>query len=377
MFLTLNWRKNSSNSTNYDGLTDIIEENSSKLQLLPLPFLIAILVTIFLVGFIGNTLVVVIILRKRRMQKYTTNWLILNLAIADLAVSSFCVPLYAPLVLTQTWNYDKVFCSVYYPLGTATLLASVFTLVVLTCTRFWAIRYPFRKQISVYTAKVLIVLIWVFSFTLVLPLITILKYDEDNTVCYEQSNKSCREFYTLCLFLFGYALPLFIITIAYSYIIYELVPKKKPFCGCYRDHRQLKENKNVIKLSFVITITFAMCVLPNQIVWLFHKFGNFAQYKYKNDIRLGTHILLFMNSALNPIVYNVFSTKFRKGLKELCSALCSGCRFENSRTKHSRSSTVRTILANEQQESLVVKSPGTNELKKQDWMTVYEMNVCR
>ena len=198
---TLNWEINCSNLLGDTGYwhESCKPEYAKQTQYLPLPLVICLLVLIHITGFVGNTTVVVIIVKKRRMQTYT-NWLILNLAVADLAVAVFCIPLDIPLVVTQKWVYGKFFCSVYYPIGTATLLGSVLTLVTLTYTRFWAIRYPFRVQATVFIAKILIALIWAFSFALVIPLVLILKYDNKYEVCYESWSPSKRRIYTLFIF---------------------------------------------------------------------------------------------------------------------------------------------------------------------------------
>ena len=94
------------------------------------------------------------------MQTYT-NLMILNLAVSDLAVTVFCIPLDIPLLVEEKWIYGKVFCSLYYPIGSAQLFSSVFTLVNLTYVRFYAICYPFNEQPSMVHAKVTIIIIMI------------------------------------------------------------------------------------------------------------------------------------------------------------------------------------------------------------------------
>ena len=87
--------------------------------------------------------------------------MILNLAVSDLAVTVFCIPLDIPLLVEEKWIYGKVFCSLYYPIGSAQLFSSVFTLVNLTYVRFYAICYPFNEQPSMVHAKVTIIIIMI------------------------------------------------------------------------------------------------------------------------------------------------------------------------------------------------------------------------
>ena len=62
-----------------------------------------------------------------------TNCLILNLAVADLSVALICIPLEIPLELNGfVWIYGNTFCMMFYPLQSATIFASAFTLGKLT-----------------------------------------------------------------------------------------------------------------------------------------------------------------------------------------------------------------------------------------------------
>ena len=103
------------------------------------------LLLIFFCSVVGNMFVVVVILLERKMKTFT-NWMILNLAVADLAVGLFCIPLEIPLELKHKWLYGKVFCKLFYPLQSSIVYASVLTLAVTSCSRYYAIAFPFRPQ---------------------------------------------------------------------------------------------------------------------------------------------------------------------------------------------------------------------------------------
>ena len=126
---------------------------------------------IFVISVFGNSVVTTVVCRKRRMQT-ATNWLIVNLALSDLAVTLICIPLEIPLFLNgQKWPYGGFFCRMLYPLQTMTVYLSVFTLVALSLSRYWAIVYPMRRQPSVKHAKICIGVIWLLGFAAVIPYI--------------------------------------------------------------------------------------------------------------------------------------------------------------------------------------------------------------
>ena len=134
---------------------------------LPVHVIIFALVLILLISFVGNSIVALVIIRKRKMKTFT-NWLILNLAVADLSVALICIPLEIPLELNNfTWIYGSALCKALYPLESMTIFASAFLLVGLSCSRYWAIVYPFKKQPTLTMAKTIVLLIWFTSFVLV------------------------------------------------------------------------------------------------------------------------------------------------------------------------------------------------------------------
>ena len=79
----------------------------------------------------------------------------------------------------------------------------------------------------------------------------------------------------------------------------------------------MRENRKLIKLAVAVTVSFAVCVLPNQLVFLLHEFGHLDHFDHGADLQLGSHLLLFLNSALNPILYNAFGENFRREFKKL------------------------------------------------------------
>ena len=318
---------NSSNWSNSSNCSvDSLNHNTCGMQhhpnrsSIPLQLVITLMILIHIVGLFGNAIVLFIVASKQTMQSYT-NWMFLNLACSDLAVVLFCIPLDIPLIINQKWIYGKFFCSVYYPIGTTPLLSSVFTLVSIAYTRYWSIVKPFGKQASVCHAKVTIIVIWAISFVFSVPVIIILRYNSEYQYCYESWKHSSRRIYTITIFLCGYALPLAIITNAYVFIVYEVLLQEKRAILSYRDARRCKENRTLMKLSLVVIVTFAVCILPNQIVFIMYEFGDLAQNRYYVDIRLASNLMLFLNSALNPIIYNVFSETFREEFHDLITGV--------------------------------------------------------
>lgn len=122
---------------NSSNLTENHGNNNNKMAFgyhIPMQIVVTLLIILFLVNFIGNVIVVLIIAKKRRMQTFT-NWLLMNLAIADLSVAVICIPLEIPIEIKGYWIYGRVFCKIFFPIQTMSIYGSVFTLVVLSFSR--------------------------------------------------------------------------------------------------------------------------------------------------------------------------------------------------------------------------------------------------
>ena len=285
--------------------------------------MVAFLIIIMVVALCGNLIVVVVVTKKRRMQTFT-NWMILNLSIADLWVALLSIPLEIPMELNNgVWIYGKTFCSIFYPLQTSSVYGSVFTLVALSFSRFWAIVKPFNRQPNILVAKILIVIIWICSFVVVIPYMSVLNYSEDSNgkqTCEEKWTDKQRRTYTIAIFLFQYVFPLTIISMAYIYIIRELCYRKKADNNNCR--RKQQETKKVVKLLCIITLTFAVCVLPYHIFGLCSEFGAVSKNEKTIYItKIACYLILYTHSAINPIIYNIFNTEFRSSFKDLYRTL--------------------------------------------------------
>lgn len=91
---------------------------------------------IFLLGTVGNCLVLAVLIRNGQMNIKTTNMFILNLAVADLCFILFCVPLQATIYAMDEWLFGTVVCKVVHFIIYLTMYASVLTLTAVSLDRY-------------------------------------------------------------------------------------------------------------------------------------------------------------------------------------------------------------------------------------------------
>lgn len=126
-------------------------------------------VIIFVTSVFANVLVCTVILRRKKM-KTVTNYFILNLAVADLTLTSVCIPFDIPVQeLHYCWPYGSLMCKILYPLQTFLLFASAYTLTAVSLARQRAIVHPWKKQLTKTGAKVSMVCIWLLAIIPVMP----------------------------------------------------------------------------------------------------------------------------------------------------------------------------------------------------------------
>lgn len=275
---------------------------------------------IFLISVIGNTLVCVVIARRRRMRT-VTNFFVLNLAASDLAITCICIPFDIPVQENNyQWPYGGFFCKLLYPLQTVAMFASIFTLTAVSLNRFWAIVYPLRKQMAKKHAIVVIVVIWIVCILLTVPYMMVLNLDKTTMECIEYwPGINYRKAYTASLFALQYILPLSVITIAYLKIGLELKTcasvKNALAVNAVLHNVHRNEARKVVRMLIVVTLLFAICVLPNNVMWLWLDFGNGNSYPHFWDLVAFTNIILFSNSAANPLAYTICHENFREEFK--------------------------------------------------------------
>lgn len=90
---------------------------------------------IFVISVIGNTLVCLVIARTPRMRT-TRNFLLVNLAVADLTVALLCIPFEVALKITYPrWPLGSAMCKILWPTMTSVTTCSSATLVAISYDR--------------------------------------------------------------------------------------------------------------------------------------------------------------------------------------------------------------------------------------------------
>ncbi|KAL2309236.1 hypothetical protein Nmel_005421 [Mimus melanotis] len=277
---------------------------------------------IFLVGTVGNGLVLAVLLWNGQVKYSTTNLFILNLAVADLCFIICCVPFQATIYTLDGWLFGAFACKAVHFFIYLTMYASSFTLAAVSVDRYLAIRYPLKSRDlrTSRNAGVAIVVIWSLSLLFAGPYLSyyqIIHY-HGVPICVPIWEDQRRKVLDIITFVFGYLLPVTVMSLAYTRTIKFLWTSVDPI---ERISESRKAKSKVTKMIVTVAILFCLCWLPHHLVILCFWFGHFPFNQATYAFRLASHCLSYTNSCLNPIVYALISKHFRKRFKQAFTCL--------------------------------------------------------
>ncbi|KAK2575736.1 hypothetical protein KPH14_012123 [Odynerus spinipes] len=325
--------------------------------------MIAVHSIIFITGLVGNSLVCLAVCRNHSMRT-VTNYFIVNLAVADLLVILMCLP---PTVLwdvTETWFLGLKLCKIIPYLQTVSVSVSVLTLTCISIDRWYAICYPLKFRSTTRWAKTVIFVIWTVSFLFDIPdiifLHTIPPSSEVNTIIYTQcdstlSHKNQATFWAI-KFTFLYIGPLIFMTVAYWQIVHVLwrnnIPGHNlssevcqmgeiPSTGVGNPEGQLRSRRKAAKMLITIVLIFAICYFPVHVCSILKYAVLLPGGEWSVKASLSIHGLCYINSAVNPLIYNFMSGKFRRQFKRAFPCF----KKRKSRTRKSRIANITSYFA--------------------------------
>ncbi|XP_068753067.1 tachykinin-like peptides receptor 86C [Montipora capricornis] len=275
----------------------------------------------------GNLLVCFVIIKNRDMRT-PFNYLLLNLAVADIIYPTF---------LSTFFIYRHSFNNPDAMLGNAICLSlrklawiggdsSVFTMIAIARERYWAVVHPYsiQRKLTWRKLKAIIPGTWTLSALLNTRGFMI------QSLVGKVALRSCDHFWLdseefqkahrLTMVIFVGISSLLMIGY-YSIVVYTLWfkrddQKEKP------PHQQgvLKVRKRVTLMVLTVTTLFAICWISDIVLHVLEDFGLCTI----SDVAIPiAHTMIVFNSAVNPFAYALINERFREKMKGmLCNRSC-------------------------------------------------------
>uniref|UniRef100_A0A2K6F3H7 Kappa-type opioid receptor n=2 Tax=Propithecus coquereli TaxID=379532 RepID=A0A2K6F3H7_PROCO len=282
----------------------------------------AVYSVVFVVGLVGNSLVMFVIVRYTKM-KTATNIYIFNLALADALVTT-TMPFQSTVYLMNSWPFGAVLCKVVISIDYYNMFTSIFTLTMMSVDRYIAVCHPvkaldFRTPLK---AKIINICIWLLSSSVGISAIVLggTKVREDGEVIecslqFPDDDYSWWDlFMKICVFVFAFVIPVLIIIVCYTLMILRL-KSVRLLSGSREKDRNLRR---ITRLVLVVVAVFIVCWTPIHIFILVEALGSTshstaALSSYYFCIALG-----YTNSSLNPILYAFLDENFKRCFRDFC-----------------------------------------------------------
>ena len=261
----------------------------------------------FIIGFLGNVLVVRIVYKTPEMHS-VTNYLLANLAVSDgLAIFSI-----GPSMLTH--DFLKKFDCRLTALG-FTVPVSSFTLMVLAVERYHALLKPFRTglRLKQENVKRAIAIIWISSVLIYMPnAIMESKWNEVVHFCILSS-----KVYIFALHAMVVYIPLVVFLYCYGSLIKGLY-FDSTICASSGDRQEDRacEKKKLVITFMLATAGFLVGYGPSVTFYTLVVIGA-TQEIYSSVLSPVIIFTFFCSLCLNPVLYAFRSTNFRQGFKRI------------------------------------------------------------
>lgn len=316
---------------NFDDVADIIrdfEDNLYTANKFSTVVLLSLYVPIFIIGLIGNILIILSVTAER--VRKSNLYFLVNLALADLAVTVLCIPTSVGTLVYKLWVYGRFLCKFTAFIQGVAVAVSTFSMTAMSIDRYIALKHPAASHntTSPRQSFIVVVLIWIVAAIFMAPLIYIRDIDTIDQLpflrplpyCIEKwRDQKDRQMYALILLCVVFIVPALTITICYGNVGIALC-KTKMYRNVNRDEsvQKVVSRQRAARMVVILICVFVCCWLPYNIISALSDLSVNARV---------TNTLPFVlwlghaHSAFNPMLYWSLNKRFRDRIHRMVNVV--------------------------------------------------------
>lgn len=281
--------KNETDSNNSYGVYNY-QEHFKKTQLIPYCI-------IMIVGFLGNSIIIVNGIRRRHAIRHYSFHFVLSLAFADLGVCAVTIPIEIYEEMVRPLKHTHFTCTYVMQIPQTFQGATIFSVTLLAVTRLCQIKFFPTRQFSRTLCVALISGLWITCFCIFTVPTFFIYETTPNGFCEPvYKNETFRDvFVTVIISMM--IIPILFATIAYVYIIVKIRHTITPGCQNASTHR----NRKMTILLILLILSCWVSYTPNVVFLILIRLHTMVDF---NPLYAWSTASTFFygGSAVNPVL---------------------------------------------------------------------------
>ncbi|CAM1296138.1 GPR83 (predicted) [Pycnogonum litorale] len=278
---------------------------------------------IFLIGNVGNFFVVFAVFRNKNMHS-VTNYFIANLAVSDILMSIFSVPLTPLYTFLRRWVFGEFLCHFVPFVQGVSIYISTLTLTIIAIDRYYVIVHPFKSRMTLNTCTVCILGIWLCAALLTCPYAIYMRNSmfKGNYFCEENWPEHVRLVFTLTTSTIQFVIPFTVMTCCYTMVFLRLGNRARSRIASSKSSKKeeadRERKRKVNRMLVSMVVIFGVCWLPFNMMNLILDINNDLIHESIHTLCFITvHVIAMSSICYNPFLYAWLNENFRREFRSI------------------------------------------------------------
>ncbi|XP_077367674.1 growth hormone secretagogue receptor type 1-like [Festucalex cinctus] len=290
-------------------------------------------IPVLLLGLLGNVLTILVVWLRPHMRSST------YLYLSSMAVSDLMILLLLPLDLYKLWKprpwpLGDFACKMTMFLSECCTFCTILHITFLSLERYVAVCWPIiaKTLVTRRRTRALIGCLWLGAAVSAAPVWLMVGVEEVGQEDLrvngwgENGRRECRcTQYAISSGLLSAMMILsnlyFLVPVCILGLVYGMIGRTlwlRP-----QSSRRDQSHRHTVKMLGVIVMAFVLCWLPFHVgrTIFFFSLGTGSDLYYLSQyLNLGSSVLYYLSAAVNPLLYNVMSARYRHAVHSLLQA---------------------------------------------------------
>ena len=302
---------------------------------------------VIILTVIGNLIVLFAFVYEKKLRNFS-DYLILNLAVADLIIGAVSIPFYAPYLLTGSWPFGHTYCIIWLLVDYITPAASALNICVISLDRYIQVGHPLwsRNHHDRRLMAVFIAVPWVLPSLYFIPAICLWEVTRGRVIPDNQCFLPYKDNITVLLIgsLIEFLVP-FVTVTTFNILVYLNIKNRRKRIEerlhatrvtvvndqvsvehisngvqngrndvSHAASASFKKDHRAARSLFIFVIVFAICWMPYEVLATVQTVCGDCVDSVLFEF---VFWILWLNSTLNPLLYPLLHTRYRKAFAKL------------------------------------------------------------